>query len=70
MIKQWKKGNIYKDVGRREERMISINVFEDITSHTLNHISNILSNVEKGDELELNIAPYAGKTSLTKTGRG
>ena len=40
--------------------MISINVFEDITSHTLNHISNILSNVEKGDELELNIASYGG----------
>ena len=40
--------------------MISINVFEDITSQTLNHISNILSNVEKGDELELNIASYGG----------
>lgn len=40
--------------------MISINIFEDITSQTLNHISNILSNVEKGDELELNIASYGG----------
>lgn len=41
--------------------MISINIFEDITSQTLNHISNILSNVEEGDELELNIASYGGE---------
>lgn len=41
--------------------MISINIFEDITSQTLNHISNILSNVGEGDELELNIASYGGE---------
>ena len=41
--------------------MISINIFEDITSQTLNHISSILSNAEKGDELELNIASYGGE---------
>ena len=38
--------------------MISINVFEDINSQTLNHISNILSNDEKGDEVEQNIESY------------
>ena len=41
--------------------MVSINIFEDISTVTLARVSNLLESVKDGDDLELNIASYGGE---------